>query len=51
MDPRRVLTFRDGHLTRDEAVRDRLVARELLASLPQGEQADEEDVEAEAAPS
>jgi putative ABC transport system ATP-binding protein len=45
----RVLTFRDGHLTRDEAVRDRLVARDLLASLPQGEQADEEDVEAEAA--
>jgi putative ABC transport system ATP-binding protein len=45
----RVLTFRDGHLTRDEAVRDRLVARDLLATLPQGEQADEEDVEAEAA--
>ena len=45
----RVLSFRDGHLTRDEAVRDRLVARDLLATLPQGEQADEEDVEAEAA--
>jgi ABC-type lipoprotein export system ATPase subunit len=46
----RVLTFRDGHLTGDEAVRDRLVARDLLASLPKGEEADEEDAEAEAAP-
>jgi putative ABC transport system ATP-binding protein len=46
----RVLTFRDGHLTRDEGVRDRLVARDLLATLPQGEQADEEDLETQAAP-
>jgi putative ABC transport system ATP-binding protein len=46
----RVLTFRDGHLTRDEPVRDRLVARDLLATLPQGEQADEEDVETQTTP-
>jgi len=46
----RVLTFRDGHVTRDEPVRDRLVARELLATLPRGDEADEEDVAVEESP-
>ena len=46
----RVLTFRDGHLTRDDAVGERLVARELLASLPSGEVSDEEDVESPVSP-
>jgi putative ABC transport system ATP-binding protein len=43
----RALSFRDGRLIRDEQIRDRLVARELLASLPRGDEQDEEDVEAE----
>lgn len=43
----RVLSFRDGRLIRDEQIRDRLVARELLASLPRGDEQEEEDVEAE----
>jgi putative ABC transport system ATP-binding protein len=43
----RVLGFRDGRLTRDEQVRDRLVAREQLASLPRGDEQEEEDLEAE----
>ena len=42
----RVLSFRDGHVIRDESIRDRLVARDLLATLPQGEEAEDEDVEA-----
>jgi hypothetical protein len=42
-----VLSFRDGRLIRDEQIRDRLVARELLASLPRGDEQEEEDVEAE----
>ncbi|HET8531721.1 MAG TPA: ABC transporter ATP-binding protein, partial [Methylomirabilota bacterium] len=46
----RVLTFRDGRLTRDDAVGERLVARELLATLPSGEASDEEDVESPVAP-
>jgi putative ABC transport system ATP-binding protein len=46
----RVLTFRDGHLTRDDAVGERLVARELLATLPSGETSDEEDVESPVSP-
>jgi putative ABC transport system ATP-binding protein len=46
----RTLSFRDGHLTHDEPVSDRLVARELLATLPSGEASDEEDVETEASP-
>jgi len=46
----RVLTFRDGHVTRDEPVRDRLVARALLATLPRGDEADEEDVPVEESP-
>jgi putative ABC transport system ATP-binding protein len=43
----RVLTFRDGHVIRDEPIRDRLVARDQLATLPQGEEAEEEDTAAE----
>ena len=43
----RVLGFRDGRLIRDERVRDRLVAREQLASLPRGDEQEEEDLEAE----
>ena len=43
----RVLGFRDGRLIRDEQLRDRLVAREQLASLPRGDEQEEEDVEAE----
>ena len=43
----RVLSFRDGRLTRDEAAGERLVARELLATLPSGDASDEEDVESE----
>jgi putative ABC transport system ATP-binding protein len=46
----RVLSFRDGHLTRDEPVAGRLVARELLATLPSGDASDEEDVETEVTP-
>jgi putative ABC transport system ATP-binding protein len=46
----RVLSFRDGHLTRDEPVAGRLVARELLATLPTGDASDEEDVETEVTP-
>ena len=46
----RTLSFRDGHLTHDEPVSDRLVARELLATLPSGEASDEEDVETEVSP-
>jgi putative ABC transport system ATP-binding protein len=46
----RILSFRDGRLTRDEPVRDRLVARELLATLPRGDEAEEQDVEAEVSP-
>ncbi|MGH7386059.1 MAG: ABC transporter ATP-binding protein [Candidatus Rokuibacteriota bacterium] len=46
----RVLSFRDGHLTRDEPVRERLVARELLAGLPEGEAPEEQDVAAEVTP-
>jgi putative ABC transport system ATP-binding protein len=45
----RVLGFRDGRLIRDEPVRDRLMAREQLATLPQGEEQEEEDLEPEAA--
>jgi putative ABC transport system ATP-binding protein len=45
----RVLSFRDGHLTRDEPVAERLLARELLAARPGGEEpAEEEDAETEA---
>jgi putative ABC transport system ATP-binding protein len=46
----RTLSFRDGHLTHDEPVSERLVARELLATLPSGEASDEEDVETEVSP-
>ena len=45
----RVLSFRDGRLIRDEPVRDRLVAREQLASLPRGDEQEEEDLEPEVA--
>jgi putative ABC transport system ATP-binding protein len=31
---KRIITFRDGHVTRDEAVAHRRVAREVIASLP-----------------
>jgi len=40
----RILTFRDGHLTRDDRVSERLVARDLLATMPQGEEPEDEDV-------
>jgi putative ABC transport system ATP-binding protein len=43
----RVMGFRDGRLIRDEQIPDRLMARELLASLPRGDEQEEEDVEAE----
>ena len=45
----RVLGFRDGRLIRDETVRDRLVAREQLATLPRGDEQEEEDLEPEVA--
>ena len=45
----RILGFRDGRLIRDEPVRERLIARDLLATLPRGEEQEEEDVEAEVA--
>jgi len=47
----RVLSFRDGRLIGDEQIHDRLVARELLASLPRGDEQEEEDLEAEASSS
>jgi putative ABC transport system ATP-binding protein len=48
----RILSFRDGHLTRDEPVAERLIARELLGTLPGGEEpAEEEDAETEVTPS
>ena len=48
----RILSFRDGHLTRDEPVAERLIARDLLASLPGDEEpAEEEDAESEVTPS
>jgi putative ABC transport system ATP-binding protein len=43
----RTLAFRDGRLMRDERIRDRLIAREVLATLPRGDEQEEEDVEAE----
>jgi putative ABC transport system ATP-binding protein len=47
----RVLGFRDGRLVRDEPVRDRLDARALLATLPRGDEQEEEDLTAEVASS
>jgi putative ABC transport system ATP-binding protein len=46
----RILSFRDGRLTRDEPVGGRLVARELLATLPRGDEPEEEEVAAEVSP-
>jgi putative ABC transport system ATP-binding protein len=46
----RILTFRDGRVTRDEPVAGRLVARELLATLPRGDEPEEEDAPAEVSP-
>jgi len=43
----RILVFRDGRLVRDEPVRDRLIARDLLATLPRGEEQEEEETAAE----
>ncbi|HKW92920.1 MAG TPA: ABC transporter ATP-binding protein [Methylomirabilota bacterium] len=43
----RTLLFRDGRLIRDEPVRDRLAARELLATLPRGDEPEDEEVDAE----
>jgi putative ABC transport system ATP-binding protein len=43
----RILVFRDGRLIRDEPVLDRLIARDLLATLPRGEEQEEEETEAE----
>jgi putative ABC transport system ATP-binding protein len=40
----RILSFRDGRVTRDEAIKDPLEARQLLATLPRD--AEEEEVEA-----
>jgi putative ABC transport system ATP-binding protein len=46
----RILTFRDGRLTRDAPVAERLAARELLATLPRGDEPEDEDAaDAEAA--
>jgi putative ABC transport system ATP-binding protein len=39
----RVLSFRDGRVTKDDVVRDPLQARDLLATLPRGDEQDEED--------
>ena len=47
----RMIAFRDGRLIRDEPIRDRLVARDLLATLPRGDEQEEEDPEAEVVPS
>jgi putative ABC transport system ATP-binding protein len=41
----RSLTFRDGRLTRDERIADRLVARELLATLPRGDEPEDDEAE------
>jgi putative ABC transport system ATP-binding protein len=46
----RVLSFRDGHLTRDEPVTARLAARELLETLPHGEEPEEQDTEVRVSP-
>jgi len=43
----RTLLFRDGRLIRDEPVQDRLVARELLATLPRGDEPEDEEADAE----
>src|SRR6202163_3655288 len=45
---KRTLLFRDGRLKRDSLVQDRLVAREVLKSLPTAEQQAAEDAEEEA---
>jgi putative ABC transport system ATP-binding protein len=47
----RMIAFRDGRLIRDEPIRDRLVARDLLATLPRGDEQEEEDPEVEVVPS
>jgi putative ABC transport system ATP-binding protein len=39
----RILSFRDGRVTKDEAVTDPLEARQLLATLPREDEQDEED--------
>ncbi len=39
----RMLSFRDGRVTKDEAVPDPLDARRLLATLPRGDEQDEEE--------
>ena len=39
----RVLSFRDGRVTKDDVVRDPLQARDLLATMPVGDEQDEED--------
>jgi len=44
---KRTLLFRDGKLVRDSAVQDRLVAHEVLKSLPTAEQQAAEDAEEE----
>jgi putative ABC transport system ATP-binding protein len=46
----RILSFRDGRVTRDEPVPGRLLARELLATLPEGDAPEDEEAEAEASP-
>jgi hypothetical protein len=44
---KRTLLFRDGKLKRDSMVQDRLVASEVLKSLPTAEQQAAEDAEVE----
>ncbi len=39
----RILSFRDGRVTQDEAITDPLDARQLLATMPQGDEQDEEN--------
>jgi putative ABC transport system ATP-binding protein len=41
----RIIAFRDGRVIRDEPIRDRLVARDLLATLPRGDEQEEEAAE------
>jgi putative ABC transport system ATP-binding protein len=39
----RVISFRDGRVTKDDAIADPLEARRLLATLPRGDEQDEEE--------
>jgi putative ABC transport system ATP-binding protein len=48
---KRALEFRDGKLRRDERIRERFVAREILPTLPSLDDTDDEEQPAESAPS